>query len=108
MKQGWMNVETGETGTFDKNKKPRPYTLWEKVVSWVNRPNYNNSVYWEYFGTGTKKNVYINLWTGRKTSNDTNITIYINKFLKRAKTSDSDELDYNALTKHKEMVFLDN
>lgn len=30
--QGWVNPTTGESGTFDKDGKQRPWTRWERIV----------------------------------------------------------------------------
>lgn len=100
---GWMNIETGECGTFDKNNNPRSYTFLEKIKIWWNKPNYNGDEFWEY------KGVYdLNITQFNKTYKSMG-SVYINNFLQRAYLLDSDGknwIDYNALTKNNKLVFL--
>jgi hypothetical protein len=125
---GWINIETGETGNNTPDQNPIPNTLWHRFIHWPERYLYRRkrkqeamvakaeamrkraseiAAMWKYWGTVEGSYVYSGgLFTDGITRVKTQWSIYVNHTLKRARTNDHHELDYNALTTSSKVVML--
>lgn len=117
IRSGWINLATGETYNCTPDQRQIPNTRWHRLTHWPQRCLHRwklrrekaaaeaeaarkqraaEEAAWRYYGTARiiRRYAYSN---GVCHTVPSEVSIYVNDLLKRARDSEGDPIDYNAV-----------